>query len=208
MIPGVRRFYRRLRHGRPIVVVSGLPRSGTSMVMKMLEEGGMPIVTDGVRTADEDNPRGYYEDERVKDLARVADKSWLKGARGRAVKIISYLLKELPPANNYKVLFVRRDLREILSSQAKMLARRGEVSHTTDTRMVELYESDLWKAASLLKRARQFETLEVQYKEVLDHAEEQARRIREFVGLPLDVARMAGVVDRQLYRNRAGAAPN
>ncbi len=164
----------------------------------------MPIVTDGVRTADEDNPRGYYEDERVKDLARSADRSWLQGARGRAIKIISYLLKDLPAGNNYKVLFVRRDLQEILSSQGKMLARRGEMSQTGDARMLELYESDLWKAASLLRRGPQFETLEVQYKEILDHAEEQASRIREFVGLRLDVPRMAGVVDRQLYRNRPG----
>jgi hypothetical protein len=204
MLSVLRRLYRRARYGRPIFVVSGLPRSGTSMIMRMLEEGGMPIVTDGVRTADEDNPRGYYEDERVKNLARVADTSWLREARGKAVKIISYLLKDLPPANNYKVLFVRRDLHEILSSQGKMLARRGEASDTSDGRMIELYESDLWKAASLLRHAPQFEVLEVHYKVVLDHAEEQAGRIREFAGLHLDVARMAAVVDRQLYRNRAG----
>ena len=85
-----------------------------------------------------------------------------------------------------------------------MLARRGEASETSDGRMLELYESDLWKAASLLRCAAQFEALEVNYKEVLDHAEEQSGRIQEFVGFPLDVGRMAGVVDRQLYRNRVG----
>ena len=87
--------YRKLRYGEPVIVVSGLPRSGTSMAMKMLAAGGLSTVTDGQRTADEDNPKGYYEDERVKDLAQMEDKSWLEGARGKAIKIISFLLREL-----------------------------------------------------------------------------------------------------------------
>src|SRR5688572_29274329 len=102
-VPG---YVRRWRYGQPIVVVSGLPRSGTSMAMKMLEAGGLVVVTDNVRTADDDNPRGYYEDERVKDLARDANRTWLRDARGKAIKIISFLLKDLPPDNNYKVLFM------------------------------------------------------------------------------------------------------
>ena len=93
-------LYRRIRYGRPIVVVSGLPRSGTSMAMKMLEAGGLGVVTDGLRTADEDNPKGYYEDERVKDLAGTEDRGFLRAARGKAIKVISYLLKDLPPDNN------------------------------------------------------------------------------------------------------------
>ena len=117
---------RRLRYGPPIVVVSGLPRSGTSMAMKMLEAGGLAVVTDNVRAADDDNPRGYYEDERVKDLARDANRAWLRDARGKAIKIISFLLKDLPPDNNYKVLFMERDLGEVLASQQKMLDHRGE----------------------------------------------------------------------------------
>ena len=124
MAPSLRRLYRHLRYGQPIVVVSGLPRSGTSMVMKMLEAGGLAVLTDGLRTADEDNPKGYYEVERVKDLAREADKGWLGEARGKAVKVISYLLKSLPPTFNYKVVFIRRDLEEVLASQRKMLARQ------------------------------------------------------------------------------------
>src|SRR5438128_3864516 len=129
--------YRRVRYGRPIVVVSGLPRSGTSMAMKMLEAGGLRVVTDGQRTADEDNPKGYYEDERVKDLHREGDKTWLRDARGDVVKIISFLLKSLPADNNYKVLFMHRNLREIVASQNKMLARRGEKNETPDDRAVQ-----------------------------------------------------------------------
>lgn len=201
------RKYRRMRYGRPIVVVSGLPRSGTSMIMKMLEAGGVPVIIDGIRTADEDNPKGYYEDERVKNLAQEEDIRWLNAAKGRAIKIISYLLKELPANYNYDVLFIRRDLSEVLASQAKMLDRRGEPSGTSDERMVELYEGDLWKANYLLKRAAHFRALEVHYRRVLENPRAEAERINEFLGGTLDVDRMAGVVDPALYRNRAAAAP-
>lgn len=199
----LRSLYRRLRFGDPIIIVSGLPRSGTSMAMKMLEATGYPIVSDGIRTADEDNPKGYYELERVKDLAKESDFSWLADAKGRAIKIISYLLKELPPDYNYKVLFMRRDLSEVLASQQKMLQRRDEASETEDERMVELYENDLWKANYLLKHQPQFEHLEVYYRQVLDEPLEAARQINEFLGGHLDVEKMAGVVDPDLYRNRA-----
>jgi hypothetical protein len=197
------RTYRRLRYGRPIVVVSGLPRSGTSMLMKMLEAGGLPLVMDGLRTADEDNPKGYYEDERVKNLAKEPDRRWLEAARGKAIKIISFLLKELPGHYNYRVVFMRRNLQEVLASQTKMLKRRGEGSESSDERMRELFESDLWKALYLMRHRPQFEALEVHYREVLERPREQADRINRFLGGGLDVAAMTGVVDRELYRNRA-----
>ena len=202
MPSGVRRFYRRLRHGEPIIVVSGLPRSGTSMAMKMLEAGGLPTVTDNARTADEDNPRGYYEDERVKNLHKDEDRTWLRDARGKAVKIISFLLKSLPADNNYKVVFMHRNVREIVASQNKMLAHRGETTAPPDDRAIELLEKELADARFFLRRP-QFELLEVHYKEALEHPQEQARRIAEFIGLPLDVVKMSGVVEMALYRNRA-----
>jgi hypothetical protein len=169
--------------------------------MKMLEAGGLPVVTDGVRRPDEDNPNGYYEDERVKRLHEAADKRWLKGAKGKGVKIISYLLKNLPSDCNYKVIFLRRNPQEILSSQAKMLARRGEVSDTTDERMLELMNRDLDDARFFLRRPH-FELLELHYKEALEHPCEHAKRIAEFLAHPLDVERMVSVVDVKLYRNR------
>lgn len=199
----LRSLYRRLRFGEPVIIVSGLPRSGTSMAMKMLEATGFSIVSDGVRSADEDNPKGYYELERVKDLAKENDFRWLDDAKGQAIKIISYLLKELPPDYNYKVLFMRRDLSEVLASQQKMLQRRDETSETEDERMVELYENDLWKANYLLKHQPQFEHLEVYYRQVLDEPLQAAREINEFLGGHLDVEKMASVVDPDLYRNRA-----
>lgn len=202
MASGLERLYRRIRYGRPIVVVSGLPRSGTSMAMKMLEAGGLRVVTDGLRTADEDNPKGYYEDERVKDLHQTADKAWLRAARGKAIKVISFLLKSLPPDHNYKVLFVHRDLREIVASQNKMLARRGEANDTPDEKALSLLEEQV-RDARFFWRRPQFEVLELHYKETLASPRPQALRIAEFLGLPMDVEKMAAVVDAQLYRNRA-----
>ena len=198
----ITRVWRRLRYGRPIVVVSGLPRSGTSMAMKMLEAGGMQIVTDGEREADADNPRGYYEDERVKDLSRNDDKAWLRASRGRAVKVISFLLKDLPPNLNYKVILMRRDLSEVLASQRKMLDRRGETDETTDERMVELWQDQLWRANYLLRHGPQFEWVELDYREALRDPGAAAAGIAGLVD-GLDERAMAGVVDPALYRNRA-----
>ena len=199
----LRDTYRRLRYGQPIIVVSGLPRSGTSMAMKMLEAGGLPLVTDGERRADEDNPKGYYEYEPVMNLARDPDKSWLAGARGKGVKIISTLLRELPASYNYQVVFMRRDLGEILASQAKMLARRGEEAGADDGQMREVFENDLWRAGYLLKNGPQFRVLPLHYTEVLADPLAQARRLAAFLGGELDVDRMAAVADPALYRNRA-----
>jgi hypothetical protein len=195
-------LYRRVRYGRPIVVVSGLPRSGTSMAMKMLEAGGLRVVTDGLRTPDEDNPKGYYEDERVKDLYRSGDKAWLRDSRGKVIKIISFLLKSLPDDNNYKVLFMHRNLREIVASQSKMLARRGEQNDTPDEKAVALLEEQVRDARFFLRRP-QFEVLELNYRETLDSPRPLALRMAAFVAEPLDVEKMAQVVDVQLYRNRA-----
>jgi len=204
MLSSLRRAYRRIRFGDPITVVSGLPRSGTSMAMKMLEAGGMSVVVDGIRTADEDNPKGYYEDERVKDLGQMQDKSWLTDSRGKVIKIISYLLKDLPSDNNYRIVFLRRNLQEVLASQKKMLERRGETSETSDDKMVEIYENHLWRTNYLLRHAAHLESLDLDYKKVLEDPVGEAERLNAFLGGRLDVEKMVGVVDPELYRNRAG----
>lgn len=203
MLGMVNQWFRRVAYGEPIVVVSGLPRSGTSMAMKMLEAGGVEVVTDGARTADEDNPKGYYEDDRVLDLAKEVDKSWLRQSRGRAVKIISYLLRHLPADNNYKVVFMRREITEVLASQTKMLARRGEEQGAADDSMREFFETDLWKANYHIKRSPHIEALHLHYREVLAEPITQAERIAEFVGREMDIEAMASIVDPDLYRNRA-----
>ena len=197
------RLYRRLRHGEPIVVVSGLPRSGTSMAMRMLGAGGMPLVMDGIRAADEDNPVGYFEQERVKDLAREQDKGWLRSSRGKAIKVIASLLEHLPDSNNYRVLFMNRNLHEVLASQARMLERRNEVSTTSDERMLELFEQHLARVKAMIRARPCFELCEMDYKDVLEHPRPNAERIREFLGRPLDAERMVQAVDPRLYRNRS-----
>ena len=195
---------RRLRYGRPVVVVSGLPRSGTSMAMKMLEAGGFEVVTDEVRTADVDNPKGYYEDERVKDLAEMQDKAWVRGARGKVIKVVSSLLQYLPKDNFYRVVFMRRNLREVLASQTKMLDRRAENSQTSDDDMLKMFESHLDKVQFQLRFRDFFEVLYLDYRAVLEDPVGEAKRINRFFGGVLDEGRMVEVVDPNLYRNRYG----
>jgi hypothetical protein len=199
----MKKLYRRLRYGEPVIVVSGLPRSGTSMTMQMLAAARVPVVTDGIRAAGEDNPRGYFEDERVKDLHKEnEDRSWLRGARGKAVKIISFLLKDLPETNNYRVIFMKRALPEVLASQKKMLERRNEVNETSDERMLELWENHLWRVRYLLKHASQIDAVEISYSDVIGDPRREAERIRAFLGLEASADTMAQAVDESLYRNR------
>jgi len=198
----LQQVYRRCRYGRPIVVVSGLPRSGTSMAMRMLAAGGMQLVVDGVRTADEDNPAGYFEAERVKDLGRHTDHNWLRAARGQAVKIVSSLLEHLPDHNNYAVVFMNRNLQEVLASQAKMLARRGEDSQTSDERLLEMFAAHLVRVKAMLRSRSHFSLCEIEYKDVVADPLVHARRIRAFLNQPLDVDAMAQAVDPRLHRNR------
>ena len=197
------RWYRAMRFGRPIVVVSGLPRSGTSMAMRMLEAGGLEVVSDGLRVADDSNPTGYYEDERVKELDKSADTSWLNEARGKAIKVISFLLRDLPDTNNYRVIFMHRPMGEVMMSQNAMLRARNErVDATTDDRLARQYEDHLRAVSALLARRPCFDVLEVNYGDVVGRPLEQAERMARFVGGPLDASKMAAAVDRALYRNR------
>jgi hypothetical protein len=196
---------RRLRYGEDVVVVSGLPRSGTSMMMRMLEAGGLGMISDGQRTADEDNPRGYFELEQVKHLAEETDRAWTREARGRAVKVISHLLEHLPAQNFYRVLFMQRDLGEVIASQNKMLERRGEENPVDDARTRELYERHLRQMRGLLASRPNFEVLEVSYKDTLEDPAGSAARAAAFLGCTLDAEKMAEAVDRALYRNRGSA---
>jgi len=195
-------FLRRLRRGRPIVVVSGLPRSGTSMAMAMLQAGGLEVVTDGLRAADASNPKGYYELERVKELDKPGDHAWLADARGKAVKIISFLLTYLPESYDYQVIFMRRDLDEIVASQNTMLEARGEARGAGDARLKALYAEHLAQVERFLSRRACFSTLRLDYANVLTAPAEEAARVNAFLGGRLDQAKMAAVADTTLYRNR------
>lgn len=202
----IQRTFRRFRYGRPIVVVSGLPRSGTSMAMKMLHAGGLEVVTDGLRQADESNPKGYFELEAVKELDKEGSTTWLHDARGKAVKIISFLLTFLPEEHDYRVVFMQRDLHEVLASQNKMLVQRAERPGTPeeDERMRRHYEKHLAKVHRFLASRRCFTVLPVNYRRALEHPRDEAGRINEFLGGGLDIDKMAAVGDPALYRNRSG----
>lgn len=185
-----------------ITVVSGLPRSGTSMMMKMLDAGGIPPVTDELREADEDNPKGYFEFEPVKQMDQ-GDTSWVVGARGKVVKVISALLKHLPPGEQYRVVFVRRHMPEILASQRKMLIRRGEdPDKMDDAQMALLFEKHLKQVEEWLRAQPNFQVLYVHYSDVLTDPQPQIAVINRFLGGNLNTAAMAEMVDPQLYRNR------
>ncbi|HXJ37301.1 MAG TPA: sulfotransferase domain-containing protein [Candidatus Eisenbacteria bacterium] len=195
-------FLRRRKYGEPVVVVSGLPRSGTSMMMKMLEAGGVPIMTDAIRQADVDNPKGYYEYERVKDLEKETDKTYVREGRGKALKVISFLLKELPDDNFYLVVFMRRHLDEVIASQNKMLDRRGESSIDDNERMAEAYRNHLASVKILVRKRPNFSMLEFRYDQAVKNPREAARLVNAFLGGRLDEAAMTAVVDAELYRNR------
>jgi hypothetical protein len=196
------RFLQRLRYGEAVVVVSGLPRSGTSMLMNMLQAGGLPVMTDAVRVADADNPRGYFELERVKRLAEDPDRAWVREARGKAVKVISHLLKELPDGNFYRVVFALRDLEEVVASQNAMLRHQGQPNPVDDLKALDLYRKHLVNVKLLARKRPNFELLEVPYVETVLDPHAAAVRIARFVGGGLDPARMAQAVDPNLYRNR------
>jgi hypothetical protein len=192
----------------PVIVVSGLPRSGTSMMMKMLEAGGLPVMIDGLRAPDPDNPEGYYELERVKELDK-GDSAWIEAARGQGIKVISALLEFLPHTLasgpvDYRVLFIHRQIDEVLRSQQKMLARRGEAgAEVSDAEMAELFAKHLVKVKQWLHDQPNFALLEVDYNAMLHTPQPYIRSINEFLGGQLDEQAMAAIVNPDLYRNRA-----
>ena len=186
----------------PVIIVSGLPRSGTSMMMKMLEAGGIPVLTDELRTADEDNPKGYYEFERVKAMDK-GDTDWVADARGKVVKVISALLQYLPANYEYRVIFMHRNLTEVLASQRKMLRNRAaDEDAVSDEEMTRLFEMHLADVEGWLDRQPNMRALHVDYNAMLIDPRPFVAQIDDFLGMDLDREAMAAVVDPALYRNR------
>jgi hypothetical protein len=187
-----------------ITVVSGLPRSGTSMMMSALRAGGLPLLTDNARSADKNNPKGYYEFERVKKLQK-GDVQWLPRACGKAVKIISALLEYLPETHHYRVIFMERDMDEILASQGRMLERDGnENQHPiTDDEMRQSYENHLAEVKAWMGDKDWIQTLFVSYNEALQHPLLVFKRVSAFLDHHVDPEEMTRVVDQDLYRERS-----
>jgi hypothetical protein len=190
--PGVRDY---------VTIVSGVPRSGTSMMLNMLAAGGLPILTDGIRSPDDDNPRGYLEWEKVKSLKQ--DATWVADAVGKGVKVIYHWIDDLPLAYRYCVIFMRRDLDEVLASQAAMLRRRGKsAADVDDATMRRLFEDELREIDAWLAGQPSFSVLKVDYAAVVASPLDEAARVAAFLGGNLDIEAMAGTVDPALYRRR------
>jgi len=185
-----------------ITIVSGLPRSGTSLMMQMLAAGGMPILSDGQRQADADNPRGYLEWERIKQLPR--DPACIAEAEDKAVKVISRLLLSLPEGHEYRVIFMQRPLPEVLASQEVMLRNRGTGKLAAgNTAMTAAFEGHLREVNAWLGSKNYVKTLRVPYHEVLNDAAAIAQKITQFLGIDLNLEAMTQQVDATLYRNRS-----
>lgn len=179
-----------------LVIVSGLPRSGTSLMMGALKAGGMELVVDAQRPADEHNQAGYFEHQAVKDLAQ--DNSWLKDHSGQAVKIIYRLLYHLPEDLPAKILFMRRDVREVAASQNAMLDQQTDVNTWSRALVKELMKVDRW-----LKGRSHLEMMNVPHRRALQDSEAMFAEVNEFLGGGLEVAAMTGTVQQKLYRQRS-----
>jgi len=185
-----------------IIVVSGLPRSGTSMMMKMLDAGGQEILTDNLREADANNPNGYYEFERVKQLTD-GDFAWISEAGGKVVKIVTGLIMNLPQGYNYKVIFMQRAMKEVLSSQKKMLGRLGkEDDKVEDEKMKKIYQQHLKDVNAWISKQPNIEVVYVNYNTMLSNPLDSLRKVIDFLGGEMDVNVMAGVINKDLYRER------
>ena len=196
-------IFKRFRREQPavITIVSGLPRSGTSMMMKVLEAGGLEVFTDNQRIPDEDNPKGYFELEQVKAL-KDGDDSWVKDAPGKVVKVISSLLEYLPSTYRYKIVFMRREIAEILASQKQMLIRRGEPSDGDDQRMAEMFQEHLKRVRVWLANQPNMDLLYVDYNALMRDPAPEIKAVAEFLGLTDHLEAMLAVPDKKLYRQK------
>ncbi len=184
-----------------ITIVSGLPRTGTSMMMRMLDEGGIPALTDNLRKADEDNPKGYYEFEPVKKTKQ--DSSWLPQAVGKVVKMVHLLLLDLPADREYRIVFMKRNLREVVASQNVMLERHRKATDSLpEDRLIEVFEAQLQKVRVYLSKHPNFQVLEINYNEMLRDPAPAVRALNAFLGGNLNTQAMLNVVDPSLYRQR------
>ncbi len=184
-----------------VTIVSGLPRSGTSLMMQMLAAGGMPVLTDGQRAADESNPRGYFELEAVKHTRN--DHSWLAQAEGKAVKVVHLLLPQLPVDREYRVIFMQRDLTEVIASQRAMLQQQGRpAAALSDAKLGEIFDKQLADVRQWLSQNPCFQVLYLQHRDVIERPLPVAQQIASFLGGELDVKQMAAAVEPSLYRRR------
>lgn len=186
-----------------VYVVSGLPRSGTSMMMQMLEAGGLQIMTDDIRKPDDDNLQGYFEFEKIKQL-KEGNSKWMEQACGRVIKVISALLEHLPDAYYYKIVFMERDLLEVLASQRKMLERRGKPARAEDDLMfLNVYTKHLDNVKHWLSLNVNADVIYISYNDLLEDPKRYAEELVRFTEIPLDVQKMTDIPKEKFYRQRS-----
>ena len=184
-----------------ITIVSGLPRSGTSMMMKMLEAGGIMPLIDNIRTPDKDNPKGYYELERVKQLGK--DNKWVYKARGKVIKVISMLLDYLPCNYHYKIIFMQRNMDEILASQQTMLKRKGKkTDKVKNDEIADKFFKHLKKTETWLAQQANMDVLYVNYNTIITNPHDNLIEINKFLKRDLNIKKMVDVIDPELYRHK------
>lgn len=196
------------RSGKTFVVVSGLPRSGTSLMMQMLAAGGMEVQTDSERQADPDNPRGYFEWEELKQIGRQPELLDADGLDKKAIKAVSALIRQMPPQHDYKVVFMNRPIEEVVKSQEIMVERRGTTGANLESEELERgLESHRNEILNWMAKAPHMQALVIDYPALVKSPDKVLPEIIEFLGedrLP-NAAAMIGVVDQSLYRQRKNA---
>jgi sulfotransferase family protein len=192
-----------------VTIVSGLPRSGTSMMMRMLEAGGLPVMTDHIRVPDDSNPKGYYEFELVKQL-KEGNTGWISDSNGKVVKIISALLEYLPPEPQYRIVFMQRNMSEVLASQREMLLRRGEpTDRVPDDTLAELYQNHLTRVGQWLAGQPNIKLIYLHYNQIMETPHAPIAQLCQFLRpCSLDQNRMLSVVESSLYRQRTLTVAN
>jgi hypothetical protein len=197
------RLFQKKDHRSFVPIVSGLPRSGTSLMMSMLAAGGLEVLTDQLRTPDDDNPVGYFELEEVKKLMK-GEHSWLARSNGKAVKVISTLLPYLPDGYHYRIIFMRRAIEEVLASQRRMLINRGEnPDKVSDDQMAEMFAQDLQQSERWITSQAQTTRIDIDYKQLIANPGPLVAEINKFLGGGLDEDKMLSVIDPSLYRQRS-----
>jgi hypothetical protein len=180
-----------------LVVVSGIPRSGTSLMMQMLQAGGVKILSDRKRVADRNNPKGYLELEAVKKLSK--DNSCLKGQKGKAVKVISHLLKHLPGGQQYKVIFMNRHINEVIKSQQKML---GKIEKKYPKALMKAFDKEATRVKEWARAQPNIKLLDMNYSDIIENPSREVDKILSFLDAPLYKEKMIEVIDPSLYRSK------
>ena len=184
-----------------IIVVTGLPRAGTSLIMQILQSMGIELFTDNKRSPDKSNPKGYFEHELVKSIEK--DSSWIKNVKGKAIKIVSPLLLYLPINYSYKIIFMNRDLDEIVQSQENMLLMKGvKKSQIEPEWLKQIFAKDLKHARTWIQELPNSESLGLSHSILLKNPELELEKIKKFLNINVDLKNAINVIDKKLYRAR------